>query len=396
MNVSSPVYCFAVSGAAIFFPDQMLGNFLAWFLPVALPMLALVAVVYFVISLPLRRQERARMFIELMESSLAQGEPIEGRIISLARTREPSLGVQLHLLAAYLEQGRPLVSALEKVPRLLPPQVLAMLKVGEALGDFGKALPACRKLLRDGISQSRAAINYQVVCAFVLNPIVLFTIPFISLKVAPVMGEISRGLGIQTPGLTRWSFQLSPILFWVEMLLVLALYGGTLVFLGGPRFVSWIEAGLFPLSDWIYFRVPWRRKRLQRDFSAMLALLLDAKAPEERAVTLAAASTANRVFIRRAEKVVAQLRAGVKLTEAIQLLDDTGEFRWRLANAAHFSSSFFRALEGWHESLDAKAFQLEQGAAQAITTALVLLNASSVCMTAAAIFQSLSQINAPR
>ena len=99
----------------MFFPDQMLGNFLAWFLPVALPILALAAVVYFVISLPLRRQERARVFIDLVESSLAQGEPIEGRIISLARTRDPSIGVQLHLLAAYLEQGFPLIPALEKV-----------------------------------------------------------------------------------------------------------------------------------------------------------------------------------------------------------------------------------------------------------------------------------------
>jgi type II secretory pathway component PulF len=392
---SSHVGCFAVSGDALFFPDRLLGSFFAWLLPVALPILALAAVIYFVISLPLRRQERARIFIDLMESSLAQGEPIEGRIVSLARTRDASIGVHLHLLAAYLEQGCQLIPALEKVPRLLPPQAMAMLKVGGALGDFGKVLPACRKLLRDGISQSRAAINYQVVCAFVLNPIVLFTIPFISMKVAPVMQDISKELGVTTPGAARWSFQLSSTLFWVEMLVVLALYFCTLVFLGGPRFISWIEAGLFPLSDWIYFRVPWRRKRLQRDFSAMLALLLDAKAPEARAVTLAAASTANRVFIRRAEKVAGQLRAGVKLTQAIQWLDDTGEFRWRLANAAHFSSSFFRALEGWHESLDAKAFQLEQSAAQAVTTALVLLNASSVCMTAVAIFQSLSQINAP-
>ena len=125
----------------------------------------------------------------------------------------------------------------------------------------------------------------------------------------------------------------------------------------------------------------------------MLALLLDAEVPEERAVLFAAASTANRVFVKRAEKIAAHLRAGVKLTEAIQILDDTGEFRWRLENAAHFSSNFFRALKGWHESLDAKAFQLEQSAAQTITTALVLVNAFSVCFVCAAIFQCLAQIH---
>jgi hypothetical protein len=97
--------------------------------------------------------------------------------------------------------------------------------------------------------------------------------------------------------------------------------------------------------------------------------------------------------VKRAEKIAAQLRAGVKLTEAIQILDDTGEFRWRLENAAHFSSNFFRALKGWHESLDAKAFQLEQSAAQTITTALVLVNAFSVCLVNAAIFQCLAQMH---
>lgn len=393
--ISSPPTFLAVAGNAIFFPDQLVGSLLGWLLPIGLPIFALAVVAYFVISLPLRRQERARVFIDLMESSLAQGHPIEGRIISLARTREPDLGVQLHLLAAYLEQGYQLVPALEKVPHLLPPQALAMLKVGAALGDFAKVLPACRLLLRDGISQSRAAINYQVVCAFVLNPIVLFTIPFLSGKVFPVLTEISLGFGRKPPGLTLWS-QLSPLLFWLEILLVLAVYVTSLVVLGGPRFITWMEAGWFPLSDWIYFGVPWRRKRLQRDFSAMLALLLDAGMPEERAVTLAAASTANRVFLRRAEKVAVQLRAGVKLTEAIHALDDTGEFRWRLANAAHFSSSFFHALQGWHQSLDARAYQLEQSAAQVITTVLVLLNASSVGLMAAALFQTISQISASR
>ena len=38
-------------------------------------------------------------------------------------------------------------------------------------------------------------------------------------------------------------------------------------------------------------RLPWRRKRFQRDFSAMLAVLLDAEVPETEAVGLAAEAT---------------------------------------------------------------------------------------------------------
>src|SRR5207247_3877286 len=109
------------------------------------------------------------------------------------------------------------------------------------------------------------------------------------------------------------AIKLSPYIFAGQMLIVLALYFFAILFLGGPRLSSWLQAGVFPLGDWIALRLPWRRKRLQRDFSAMLALLLDAEVPEERAVLFAAASTANRAFMKRAEKITAHLRAGVKL-----------------------------------------------------------------------------------
>ena len=375
-----------------FLPDKLIESSVLWLL-LALLILGLALLVFYVISLPLRRQERDRFLLDVIESALAQGEQVERYIISLAQTRDRSPGIQFHLLAAHLETGCSFVDALEKTPRLFPPQLLAMLKVGESIGDLKKVLPACRKLLRDGISQSRAAINYQVVFAFVLNPMVLLAVPFLAVKIMPVFGEIFGGFGMKFSSLATTAIKLSPYIFAGQMLIVLALYFFAILFLGGPRLSSWLQAGVFPLGDWIVLRLPWRRKRLQRDFSAMLALLLDAEVPEERAVLFAAASTANRVFVKRAEKIAAHLRAGVKLTEAIQTLDDTGEFRWRLENAAHFSSNFFRALKGWHESLDAKAFQLEQSAAQTITTALVLVNAFSVCFVCAAIFQCLAQIH---
>jgi len=384
-------FVLATVNELFFLPDKFIESSVLWLL-LALLILGLALLVFYVISLPLRRQERDRFLLDVIESALAQGEQVERYIISLAQTRDRSPGIQFHLLAAHLETGCSFVDALEKTPRLFPPQLLAMLKVGESIGDLRKVLPACRKLLRDGISQSRAAINYQVVFAFVLNPMVLLAVPFLAVKIMPVFGEIFGGFKMTFSSLATTAIKLSPYIFAGQMLIVLALYFFAILFLGGPRLSSWLQAGVFPLGDWIVLRLPWRRKRLQRDFSAMLALLLDAEVPEERAVLFAAASTANRVFVKRAEKIAAHLRAGVKLTEAIQTLDDTGEFRWRLENAAHFSSNFFRALKGWHESLDAKAFQLEQSAAQTITTALVLVNAFSVCFVCAAIFQCLAQI----
>jgi hypothetical protein len=81
------------------------------------------------------------------------------------------------------------------------------------------------------------------------------------------------------------------------------------------------------------------------------------------------------------------------LTEAVQILDDTGEFRWRLLNGAHGARGFLFALEGWQASLDAKAFQLEQAAAHALSTTLLLLNAGTVALVATGVFEFISRLS---
>jgi type II secretory pathway component PulF len=131
---------------------------------------------------------------------------------------------------------------------------------------------------------------------------------------------------------------------------------------------------------------------MQRDFSAMLAILLDAGMPEPEALTLAAECTDNRIFQRRAARAVAALKQGRKLTEAVQAIDDTGEFRWRLANACHAQGGFLTAMAGWNLALDAKAFQQEQATAQVVTTGLVVLNGAIVAVMAISVFQVLLSI----
>jgi len=164
------------------------------------------------------------------------------------------------------------------------------------------------------------------------------------------------------------------------------------LYLGGPRIHSWLRRLLPGGADWLVCRLPWRRKRLQRDFSAMFAVLLDAGVPEAEAVTLAAQATANVVMVRRGAKVCRRLKEGVKLPEAIQVMDDTPELRWRLANALRRGSGFLAALAGWHEALDAKAFQLEQTAAQVMTATLVILNGLVVAAIVIGMFLPLIEL----
>jgi type II secretory pathway component PulF len=117
--------------------------------------------------------------------------------------------------------------------------------------------------------------------------------------------------------------------------------------------------------------VPWKQKKLQRTFSAMLAVLLDGGVPEAEAVRLAGDSTANEICRRRARRVMAALEQGIKLDDAVRVFDDSGEFHWRLTNAIHVHGGFLGALRGWHESLDAKAFQQEEAAMFGILIAIL-------------------------
>jgi len=131
---------------------------------------------------------------------------------------------------------------------------------------------------------------------------------------------------------------------------------------------------------------------LQRTFSAMLAVLLDGGVPEAESVRLAGDSTANEICRYRARRVITSLKKGVKLDDAVRAFDDTGEFHWRLTNATHAHGGFLHALRGWHEALDAKAFQQEEIATHVLTSGLVVLNGLVVALIATSMFGVLIMI----
>lgn len=355
------------------------------------PIVLLAWLIYYLLSLPMRRQERARFFLDLLATVMRQGKPLEPTLIEIANSRDKSPGARFHLVAAHLERGARLGEALEKVPRFLPPQVTALLRAGEELGDIRKVLPVCDYLVKDAQSNVRGAVSYLVVIAFALSPFSLFVLNTLTVFVFPKFKEVIAGMQgashffLFLAGAIRWLMLAQAILFAGLML-------GALFYVGGPRFVRWIQFKSLPVFDWIAWHVPWKRRRIQRNFSMMLAILLDSGVPEATALRLAGESTVNEIFRRRVSRAQAALAGGTRLTEAVASLDDSGEFRWRLTNAVHGHGGFLRALTGWHESLDAKAFQEEQAAAHGITSALVIANGLIVATVAIGVFSALIAI----
>ncbi|HWQ92859.1 MAG TPA: type II secretion system F family protein [Clostridia bacterium] len=347
--------------------------------------------IYFLLTLPMRRNERARLFLDLVELGLNDGQKPEAAIMAASASRDPALGVRFHLLAAFIEQGESLAQSLKAVPRLLPPEVVCMLKAGERIGDLRKVLPACRHLLTDGVSQVSGALNYILVLTFAITPVALATPVVIQTRIVPHFHILFDGLfpGSELPAFTKMVFRMDSFFILGIAAVFLFLWLAVLTYVGGPRSRGWLRKLAPGGVDRAVFLVPWRRKRLQRDFSCMLALLLDASVPEPEAVRLAGEAVDNEVIRHRAEAVVGALARGIKLTDAISGMDRSRELQWRLTNALHRGTGFLRALTGWHDALDAKAFQQEQAAAQLATTALVLFNGFIVASIIIAIFLAL-------
>jgi type II secretory pathway component PulF len=427
-RVAFPVLAFFGVGTP---GDFVAGDFLwlfFFFAPVALAAYA----IYHAFSGPLRRTERARIFLDLIEAGFRQGQRPENALARAAQTNDRSLGELFQQMAARLQKGVRLSQALEEVPKLLPPQVAATLRVGEEMGDVRKVLPACRGLLRDADSQTRNGFNYLVIANLIMLPTMPILILFLKVFVFPKFLGISDSYGQQPPAAILLVMQFG---FWVagaQLLLAFFLWCWVCFYVSGPRAYGWVRVDgrtapphpvldaplwkmtgsglhlrlefgplmrtplwsfigrpLAPLRDRLLYALPWRRRRLQRDFCATLSLLLDAETPEPAAITLAAEATANHVFVQAARRALEDLAAGKKLQVALQRFDQAGEFSWRLANAAAQHGGFLPALSGWMEALDAKAFQQEQTASQLITTGLVLCNGMVAGLIAAGIFSAL-------
>jgi type II secretory pathway component PulF len=346
---------------------------------------------YSLLSDALNRRQRASFFLDLVETGLAEGRRTEETIVSISASRDASLGLRFHLLAAYLEQGLPFRHALESVPGILPRPIVAMLKAGLTIGDLQKVLPACRQMLNDAISQSCGAVNYLVAMLFFTTPVCFMIWALLKVLILPKFTEVAAYMDASPPAIVVFLTAHSA-LFPGALFLVILVCGSAATFGSTLESNNWFVRFLNPLRNRISYSLPWRRKRMQRDFSSMLAILLDAGVPESEALQLAGDCTANDVFRKRVARARAGLAQGLKLAQAVEIIDDSGEFRWRLTQAIGRQGGFVEAIAGWKESLDARAFQQEQATAQIATTALVLLNGVFVATIALSIFGMLISI----
>jgi type II secretory pathway component PulF len=114
--------------------------------------------------------------------------------------------------------------------------------------------------------------------------------------------------------------------------------------------------------------------------------------PESDAVRFAGTASGNEQFAQVAGEIANDLKAGATLPDALARIDPAEEFKWRWNIAAQSGVPFEVALEGWHETLNARAVQNETGVANLSTTILILMNGVIVGLIVVGVFQFMTGI----
>jgi type II secretory pathway component PulF len=326
----------------------------------------------------MRHRERAMCLIRAIEAATRQGRNLGHAFEELGARGDAEFGWRLQAAADRMRGGTSLSAALGEVGFLLPPRAVRILAAGEASGDIRRALPICRQALHDVDSRGRTLQSFIVA----LLSGGLFTLPavfgVIAGYVLPQFEKMMSEMGIHpaTSAPVFWIWH--PLFPLVGVLIAFAVIW--CVFFG----LDWLRYLGIPL--------PWLRTRQRRDFAGVLAMMLDAGAPEDQAILAAAQSVGRRRVERWGERAASAVRAGTPLPQALQTVDPAGELRWRMENAARGDRRFVDALRGWQRALDARADRYEEAAVHVVSTGLVVLSGTMVGFICIGIFGLLLSI----
>lgn len=344
--------------------------------------------IYFLFTLPRRRLERAMIFLNLIDSGIRRGITPEDTLKSVAACHDRSVSMRFHLAAAWVEQGCTWQEAIAKVPRLLPPAIVEMIFLTDRIGGWSRVLPVCQRMLNDVRSTQQARQSW-LTPSLMLLALPTVWISFLLIKIImPKFRMIFEDMSEGTITFEWFSFHVSSYSGWLLLIGLLPLLI-LFVHAAGPRLSSLLARIHLPVGDWLAWLLPWSRWRLQRDFTSLFSLLLDAGVAEPEAVRLAAKGTANFHIKLAAEGVVAALAKGMPLAEAVAKMDGRGEFRWRFQQATGGGAKFETALKGWCDALEIRASQMQLTVTHLTTVAMLMVNATFVFMIAFDVFHSL-------
>jgi hypothetical protein len=354
-------------------------------IPVGLVLLVVAWAVYYWITGPVRRRERALLFLDLIGYGLGRGQSPERTVFELSARKETCFGVQFHLVALECSRGRRLSEALASVPEFLSPRIGKIIALGEELGDVAKVLPVCRESVRVTGHQRDGTVATLGLASWT-SLLLAGLMALVAVVVLPKLRDLFYyGPGFAADGArpepTFVGFDAVPIL-----VLTAAVLSVVMLLIANDRFTGLGRFIPLPRLLELKMLLPWVRLRMKRDFAAMLALLLDAGVPEESAVLRAAEATDSRVIAGMGRRMANDIRNGSGLPNAVMKRGLDRSFAWTLTNCLRAGRDFFVSLRSANNAMSLRAERLEQQAATGTVILFTLMNGTIVALCAIWLF----------
>lgn len=350
-----------------------------------------------------RRRVTSAALVGMLEASEREGISLGEMFKRMAWLNETPLKGEMVEIGAAMAQGDTMGRVLERHPDLVEPRVANLIRLGERVENYAGVVPLCRRCLTRASSHHGAVYN-----SILLVPMVIaaFVVMFAAIVIAPKFTEIRIAIleGDAVSGsIEHLRFGLWGRHVWQEMTklpsdttvallalcLVVAFFLIMFLFADGPQMLArrsgwgrWMRRAW----DLVAMCLPWHRKRVARDFTEVLVLLLDAGVTEAEAVALAAQSTGSVLIEERAQRAVHDLQSGRTLAAALARFDRKGDLCWRFENAARSTAGLTVSLRAWLEVMEAEAWKSESRASQIVTTLAVLLTGAVVMVVCVRLF----------
>ncbi|MGN8160470.1 type II secretion system F family protein [Salinisphaera sp. SWV1] len=264
--------------------------------------------------------------VEEMATLLASGVPLSEALPSLRKGHANTpLGTVFDELHAGLRGGDSFSESLERSRLSLPPDVLQMIRAGEAAGDLGGAMRTALDRMEYVASSQRELRNALIYPAILVIAGLAAIVLIFAIVVPRFQRLLSKG-GDSVPWISRVVLHIGMFLH-DHWLFVLAGVAGV----AGVCWALLQQPQVRRTAEDTLLRLPgigsWLLQAEMGRWTHSLGALLSSKVPLARALALSAEAVTIASLRRRLTTVQANIRAGERLTDALErqhLIDPMG------------------------------------------------------------------------
>jgi type II secretory pathway component PulF len=247
--------------------------------------------------------------LALLGAATERAMPLEGVFAAFGHERGGWMQRRTRKISHLLMEGVPLPTAIEKVPGVLPPESVPLVRVGY---DTGTLPSAIRQVIaaRNFFEPAWQSIVPKILYLCILPGIAAGLAAFLAFYIVPNYGKIFRDFGMKMPGATAWldAYDGNPVFLSILVFgWLLAILMGAYVVLRYAGSIRWDLPG----TGWLL------RRRNTATLLDGLALAAERRTPFANAVMQLATGHPRRNIAARLWKAYDAMQAGENDLEAL-------------------------------------------------------------------------------